>query len=107
MLGANFTQRFQDSTRGRIVARLREGPATVDDLAKDLGLTDNAIRQHLTALERDHIVQQSGVRRGPGAGKPASLYVLRPGVEPMLSRAYAPVLSALLEVLTAELTSAQ
>src|ERR1700756_3817887 len=29
---------------------------TVEDLSKGLGITDNAVRQHLTALERDGIV---------------------------------------------------
>lgn len=109
MLGSKtgVTQRFLDSTRGRVVARLRTGPCTVDELAAELGLTDNAIRQHLSVLERDGIIRHAGVRRGPGAGKPASLYEIHPNAEPMLSRAYAPALTALLEVLSGELAPAQ
>src|SRR5436190_23690399 len=86
-------------TRGQVVARLRRGPATVEELAKELKLTDNAIRLHLTSLERDGMVQRAGVRRTPSAGKPASLYELHKDAEVMLSRAYAPVLEALVDVL--------
>lgn len=96
-------QRFADSTRGRIVAMLRTRPRTVEELRSELGLTDNAVRPHLVGLERDGMIRQAGTRRPEGAGKPAVLYELDPDAEPMLSRAYAPVLSALLEVLTDEL----
>lgn len=96
--------RFGESTRGRIVAMLRVAPRTVDELAAELGLTDNAVRPHLVALERDDIARQVGSRRGEGAGKPAIVYELHPDAEPLLSRAYAPVLSALLEVLTEQLS---
>jgi len=100
-------QKFDDSTRGQIVARLRQGATTVDALASDLGLTDNAIRQHLSVLERDGVLRQAGVRRLPGAGKPATLYEINPEEEAQLSRAYAPLLTSLLEVLEAELPAAQ
>jgi len=93
-------QRFNESTRGRIVAMLRSRACTVDELASELGLTDNAVRPHLVSLERDGLVRMAGKRRGEGAGKPAILYELHPDAEPLLSRAYAPVLSALLEALT-------
>lgn len=106
-MSAPITQRFHESTRGRIVALLRARSRTVDELAGELGLTDNAVRPHLMALERDGMVRQVGVRRGEGAGKPAVLFELHPDAEPMLSRAYAPVLSALLEVLTEELSTTQ
>ena len=107
MIGTPANERFQDSTRGQVVARLRRGPATVEELAKELKLTDNAIRPHLTSLERDGMVCHAGVRRTPSAGKPASLYELHPNAETMLSRAYAPVLEALVDVLSAELPPAQ
>jgi predicted ArsR family transcriptional regulator len=43
------------------------------------------------------------VRRGSGAGKPASLYQLTDEAETRFSRAYAPVLTALLEELATRL----
>lgn len=102
-----LNRRFHDSTRGRIVARLRNGQATVEELATALSLTDNAIRQHLATLERDNLVKQAGNRRGPGAGKPALVYELNPEAEPMLSSAYAPVLAALVHTLAESLPAMQ
>jgi predicted ArsR family transcriptional regulator len=98
-----FDRRFLESTRGKVVAMLRGGTRTVDELAVALGLTDNAVRAHLLGLERDGLVRSAGQRRGEGAGKPAVLFELSADAETMLSRAYAPVLSALLEVLAEEL----
>lgn len=93
-------ERFFRSTRGRIVVLLRRASRRVDELARELGLTDNAVRAHLAALERDGVVRQGGtVRRGRGAGKPAHVYELTPEAEGMFSRAYEPVLSRLLDVL--------
>jgi predicted ArsR family transcriptional regulator len=96
-------QRANATTRARVMALLRVAPRTVDELAGALGVTDNAVRPHLAALEKDGLVHQTGTRRGEGAGKPAAVYELHDDAEPMLSRAYAPVLGALLEVIGDEL----
>ena len=88
-----------DATRARLLALLREGAWTVDDLAERLGVTDNAVRFHLDALERAGTVRKEGVRRIRGAGQPASLFSLSPGGEEAFSQAYAPVLIACLEEL--------
>ena len=55
---------------------------------RPLGLTRNAIRAHLTTLERDGLVQRVGHR--PGVGKPSSLYELTTAAEQSFSQAYAP-----------------
>ena len=103
MTSVDFGRRFLETTRGQIVALLRRGARTVEELARALQLTDNAVRNHLATLERDGLVRQDGVRRGPGAGKPAVLYDMHPGAEPLFSRAYAPVLSTVMDVLVEEL----
>ena len=90
-----------------MVALLRRGAQTVEDLARALGLTDNAVRNHLLTLERDGIVRAEGVRRPPGAGKPATVYELHPDAEVLFSRAYAPALKTLIDVLSAELPPEQ
>lgn len=92
-----MNRRFRETTAGQVLTALRRGPGTVEELARQLGLTDNAIRAHLTALERDGLVRQRGVRRGPRAGKPATIYEVPPEAEPLFSRAYVPVLEALLD----------
>jgi predicted ArsR family transcriptional regulator len=107
MDATRLSKRFLDSTRGQIATLLRRGVRTVEELAAALGLTDNAVRIHLAALERDGIVRQGGVRRGKGAGKPAVLYELHPDAEPLFSRAYQPVLGAVLDVLVTELPAEQ
>ncbi len=96
-----------DPTRARLLALLREGTWTVDDLASQLGLTDNAVRFHLAGLEREGSVARVGVQRRSGAGQPASLYSLTAAAEAAFSRAYAPVLAALVEELRAMMSGTQ
>jgi len=81
--------------RGRIIALLRRGERTVDELAAELGVTDNAVRAHVDLLEREGIVAQTRVRRDGAVGKPATLYAIAPRASATLSAAYAPVLAAL------------
>ncbi len=90
----SWSTRKDETTRGRLVAILRRAPQTVDELAQALGVTDNAVRAQLAALERDGVVKQDGLRRG--AGKPSFSYALRTEYEPLLSRAYIPMLVRLL-----------
>jgi len=94
-------------TRARILALLREGVWTVDDLADRLELTDNAVRFHLDALERAGTVKKQGLRRSAAAGQPAVLYELSTVGEEEFSRAYAPLLIAFLQELHQRMSSAQ
>ena len=98
-----WNQRFFASTRGRIVMLLRRDSRTVDELAQILNMTDNAVRAHLTTLERDGFVQQLGERRG--SSKPAFIYELSADAEQLFPKAYGPVLRQLLEVLSEEMTT--
>jgi predicted ArsR family transcriptional regulator len=97
MAAARWDKRFFASTRGRIVALLRRAARTVDELAQTLDLTDNAVRAHLSTLERDGLVHQQGVRRG--SGKPAYAYALTPEAEHLFPKPYAAVLRRLLDAL--------
>ena len=98
-----FEKRFFESTRGQIVMLLRRARRTVDELASALGLTDNAVRAHLTTLERDGLVQQQGVRKGEG--KPAQVYALTSEAEELFPKAHPPVLNELLTLLQERLSS--
>src|SRR5215210_7073847 len=94
-------QKFFASTRGRMVTLLRRRGLTVDELAVEVGLTNNGIRAHLATLERDGLVTQQGsVRSSSGGGKPAYVYELTPEAEGLFPRAYEPVLGRLLGVLS-------
>jgi predicted ArsR family transcriptional regulator len=90
-------QRLFGGTRGHILLLFRRARRTVEDLASALGVTDNAVRAHLPTLERDGLIRQSGVR--PSGGKPAAVYELTAEAEELFPRAYAPVLTRLLDVL--------
>jgi len=97
--------RFFESTRGRIVQILRGGRYTVEEIASMLGLTDNAVRAHLLALERDGLVRASGARKG--VGKPAQEYSLTPQAEELFPKPYAAVLDRLIAVLKGRLSGAE
>ena len=93
-------RRFFGSTRGRMVTLLRPRGLTVDELAAEVGLTNNGVRAHLATLERDGLVTQQGsVRSSSGGGKPAYVYRLTPEAEALFPKAYEPVLGRLLDVL--------
>lgn len=101
------TRRFAESTRGRILTHLRRAPATVDELAHALKLTDNAVRAHLVTLERDGLIRTTGTRQDGGVGKPAVIYEASVEAESALSRAYVPLLRAVLGALSARLPRAR
>ncbi|MCO5176245.1 MAG: ArsR family transcriptional regulator [Thermomicrobiales bacterium] len=100
MARQRWDQRFFASTQGRVVMLLRRSAHTVNELAGELDLTDNAVRAHLTTLERDGLVQQEGLRRG--AGKPSYAYELSPAAEELFPKAYASVLTAVVDVVREE-----
>ena len=102
---APLIARFLESTRGRIVNLLRRSSRTVDELADELGITDNAVRLHLGTLERDGIVRAAGVRREGSVGKPATVYEVHPSTDTSFSSAYVPFLSALLATLSDKLST--
>ena len=107
MVRSGKPERIQETTRGRVLALLRRGEMTADELAAALGLTDNAIRAHLATLERDGFVQPQGERRDGRVGKPATLYQVSPDAEPLFSTAYLPLLTALLAALGERFTAEQ
>jgi predicted ArsR family transcriptional regulator len=89
--------RFFETTKGKLLALLRRGSRTVDELATALDVTDNAVRLHIASLERDGVVVQRGVRAT--GGKPAYLYEVAPEAERLFTKAYIPVLTQLVAVL--------
>jgi predicted ArsR family transcriptional regulator len=93
------------TTRGQIVLLLRRASRTVNELAEVLGLSDNAIRTHLTVLERDGLVQQGAARRG--IGKPAFVYRLTPEAERLFPNAHETVLGRLLDVMGTQIGEAR
>jgi predicted ArsR family transcriptional regulator len=104
MQRTKFDKRFFDSTRGRLVTLLRGTTKTVNELAEDLELTDNAVRAHLLSLERDGLIKQSGIQRG--TRKPHFAYQLTEEAEQLFPKAYDALLNQLIAVLKGRLTPA-
>lgn len=100
-----WRSRLLASTRGKIISALRTQSYTVQELAETLGLTDNAVRSHLTSLERDGLIQQLGTQ--PGFRKPHVLYSLTSEAESLFQNAYAPLLRYILEVIERRLPSSE
>jgi predicted ArsR family transcriptional regulator len=67
----------------------RAGETDVASLAKQLGISGVAVRQHLAALERDAKVAQRSVRRP--VGRPAKLYRLTEAADQAFPQASAKV----------------
>lgn len=107
MVGPTKPEGIRETTRGRVLALLRRVGMTADELAEALGLTDNAVRAHLVTLERDGLVEPQGERRDGRVGKPATLYRISPDAEPLFSKAYLPLLTALLAALGERCTAGE
>jgi len=101
MKRTQLDKRFFSSTRGRLVTLLRGTRKTVNELAQDLELTDNAVRAHLLSLERDGLIKQSGIQRG--TRKPHFAYELTDEAEHLFPKAYDALLNQLIAVLKEQL----
>lgn len=75
---------------------------TVDQLAESLDLTHTAVRSQLAVLQRDGLVEHRELRRG--TSKPSRTYGVSQHAELMFSRAYIPILTQLLHVLSRKLS---
>ena len=91
-----WRERLFKSTRGKILDLLRARECTVNELADELHLTDNAVRAHLASLERDRLVVQSGLK--PGIRKPHTTYALGPEAEHLFPKAYGRLVSLLMSI---------
>ena len=82
-------------SRQAVLDLIRRGERTVNTLAARLRISDNAVRVHLIALERDGLIKRSGIVRSGTVGQPAAEYDLTPAGEQALSTAYPAALAAL------------
>ncbi len=84
------------STRMEVLELLRrKGPSSAETIAGDLGVTPNAVRQHLTNLERDAFVI-SHPERG-ARGRPALLFSLTERADSVFPKRYGQLASMVLQ----------
>lgn len=92
---------FFQTTRGRIVESLkRHRTRTAVELAKEYGVTANAVRQHLARLQRDGLVHERAERIG--RTKPTLVYSLTHEGERLFPQRYPLLLNVLLDELQRE-----
>lgn len=84
-------------TRGRLLGLMRRSRRSINELAAALGVTDNAVRAHVAAMQREGMVRVAGAE--PTGGKPAQLYEITPEAEELFPKAYAAVLGELIRLL--------
>jgi predicted ArsR family transcriptional regulator len=80
----------------KVLSELRHGPRTVEELAKALRITGNAVRNQLGKLEAENLVTRAGAR--PGTSKPSTLYAITVEGQIHFSTLYLPVLTQFLRV---------
>ncbi|TMC96745.1 MAG: winged helix-turn-helix transcriptional regulator [Chloroflexi bacterium] len=84
------------STRMEVLELLRrKGHASAETIATDLGVTPNAVRQHLTNLERDGFVVSHPERRR--RGRPSLLFSLTERADSVFPKRYGQLASMVLQ----------
>ena len=92
-------------TREQILTILRRSSLTANEIAAQLGMTHNAVRAHLAALQQAGLIRQGGLQRS--ASRPAVVYELAPEAEAEFSSAYIPFVAHLMRVLQERLPQDQ
>ncbi len=84
------------STRMEVLELLRrKGRCSAESVAADLGVTTNAVRQHLTNLEREGFVKSQPERAG--RGRPALLFALTERADSVFPKRYGQLATMVLQ----------
>jgi predicted ArsR family transcriptional regulator len=84
------------STRMEVLELLRrKGRSSAESIANDLGVTPNAVRQHLTNLERDGLVVSQPERSG--RGRPSLLFALTERADAVFPKRYGQLATMVLQ----------
>ena len=84
------------STRMEVLELLRrKGRSSAETIAGDLGVTPNAVRQHLTNLERDGLVVSQPERSG--RGRPSLLFALTERADSVFPKRYGQLATMVLQ----------
>lgn len=89
-----------NSPAGRVLAHFRRGPMTVEELARVMRITPNAVRNQLSKLLASNLIVRTGKR--PGVSKPSSVYAITLEGQTQFSTIYLPVLTQFFRVAEAK-----
>ncbi|GIP33784.1 metalloregulator ArsR/SmtB family transcription factor [Paenibacillus sp. J2TS4] len=77
----------ESSTRRMLLTMMKtNGPLSVSEMAKQLGITEMAVRRHLNTLERDGLVETRLSRQA--MGRPTHLYSLTESADDLFPKNY-------------------
>ncbi len=89
-------------TRQRIIDILRtHGQATVDELAKEIGLTSMAVRHHLNVLQADDLITILRTKQHHRPGRPIQVYGLTTKARKLYPQQYLQLTDLLIEEIAA------
>ncbi|MBD0381194.1 helix-turn-helix transcriptional regulator [Paenibacillus sedimenti] len=82
-----MNQELETSTRKVILSMLKtQGPLSVHDMSKQLGITEMAVRRHINTLEKDNLLEAKLVRQA--MGRPTSVYSLTQLADELFPKKY-------------------
>jgi DeoR family transcriptional regulator, suf operon transcriptional repressor len=84
-----------EGRRGVLSAIKEAGEASAEQIARSLGVTVGAVRQHLAALEGEGLVAHRDERSGPG--RPRRRYCITPAAEALWPKRYGQLTNQLLD----------
>lgn len=92
---ASRLERYGPTQRRLLEVLLRtHGGSSVEHLTRELGITHNAVRMHLVALQRDGVVERLGQQRT--GGRPEHLFVLTGAGRETFPRRYREIAESLI-----------
>ncbi|MBA2943916.1 transcriptional regulator [Paenibacillus sp. CGMCC 1.16610] len=82
-----MNQTLETSTRKVILSMLKTGgPLSVQEMSKQLGITEMAVRRHIHSMEKDDLLETKLVRQA--MGRPTNVYTLAPKADELFPKKY-------------------
>ncbi|NOV00883.1 helix-turn-helix transcriptional regulator [Paenibacillus planticolens] len=82
-----MNQALETSTRKVILSMLKtSGPLSVQEMSKQLGITEMAVRRHIHSMEKDDLLETKLVRQA--MGRPTNVYTLAPKADELFPKKY-------------------
>jgi predicted ArsR family transcriptional regulator len=86
-VGELMNQALETSTRKVILSMLKtSGPLSVQEISKQLGITEMAVRRHIHSMEKDDLLETKLVRQA--MGRPTNVYTLAPKADELFPKKY-------------------